>query len=198
MATGFKFMNRLRAISSSRKLISVAAVTALSAKAGVVKENNVTEKENPQKEEIGKKEMEQKLEFEIEKQLAREANTRNFGKDTVVFLTKEEASGNSKVLVPKVQVTEDRAPYFDDGSINWACGCIEKDVIGPCNLEFREFRLMVDKRRHNDDMPFSDDDLQIFRNFLHCARSNPVYYSSLNKMADDDGVVDDAETSEKN
>ncbi|XP_045163084.2 uncharacterized protein LOC123527583 [Mercenaria mercenaria] len=140
-----------------------------------------------EREEIKKKEEKEK-ELEERKRKEKEANRRHFGKDEVVFITKEENSKPSTVMIPKVQVEENRGPVLPNGEINWACTCIEKDVVGPCNIEFREFRAFVAAHRNvKDDTEIPEKGRTIIGNFIGCVRNNPVYYSSLlSKDQDDD------------
>lgn len=139
-----------------------------------------------------KKAEELKKEEEKKKQQEKEANHRHFGKDEVVFLTKEENSIPSKAFIPKVAVEENRDPVLPNGEINWACTCIEKDVVGPCNIEFREFRKFVQENRNrNDDEEISDEGRYIIGSFLTCIRNSPVYYKGVLSKDDDDNNDDD-------
>ncbi|XP_060565233.1 uncharacterized protein LOC132724396 [Ruditapes philippinarum] len=143
-----------------------------------------------EKEQIRKNKEKEKEEEERRKK-EREANHRKFGKDEVVFLTKEENSIPSKVMIPKVEVEENRLPVLPNGEINWGCTCIEKDVVGPCNLEFREFRSFVAKHRNvKDDSDIPMIGREIITNFIACVRANPVFYSFLSKNDDDNDKID--------
>lgn len=142
------------------------------------------EKEDLERQERQKKEQTQK------KRLEREKNTRDFGKDKVVFLTKEENSLPRKIVIPQVQVEENRSPVLPNGDINWACTCIEKDVIGPCNIEFRQFRQFVHDNRHRkEDAEMTQDERNIIGNFIACIKQNPVYYASFFSKDEDDEEV---------
>lgn len=58
------------------------------------------------------------------------------GKDTVIFVTKEDHSTPSTVSLPH----EEPPPglILRDGSINWSCPCLGGMATGPCGVEFRE------------------------------------------------------------
>lgn len=142
-----------------------------------------------EKEDIERNER-QKKEAEEKKKMEKEQNTKKFGKDTVVFLTMEENKQPSSVLIPKVQVEENRSPLLPNGDINWSCTCIEKDVVGPCNIEFRRFRQFVhDNRNRKEDAQFSEKERNIIGDFIACIKQNPEYYASFFSKDDDDEDV---------
>ena len=76
-------------------------------------------------------------------------------------------------------------------------------MIGPCNVEFREFRQFVhDSKQYRDkEMPLGLQESmhEIVGRFLFCARQHPVYYHSLlNKKSDpEDEDVEVGEFEEK-
>lgn len=87
-------------------------------------------------------------------------------------------------------------PVLPNGEINWACTCIEKDVVGPCNIEFREFRKFVAENRNkiDEDDEISEAGKATIVNFLGCIRKNPVYYKSVfSKDSEDDNGDDNGE-----
>lgn len=61
---------------------------------------------------------------------------KDFGKDKVIFVTKEDHAIPSTVELP---VTES-APglILPNGDINWNCPCLGGMATGPCGVEFRE------------------------------------------------------------
>ncbi|KAH3846729.1 hypothetical protein DPMN_089032 [Dreissena polymorpha] len=131
----------------------------------------------------------------LKQELERQENTRAYGKDLVVFLTETENKIPSTVKIPKhTDLEEYRDPLFPDGTINWACGCIEKEVVGPCNVQFRAFRQFFhDSEGYKDDMPIAKQKEleEIVTNFLECTKSHPVYYESLLKFHKDKDNDDD-------
>ena len=85
-----------------------------------------------------------------------------------------------------------------NGEINWACTCIERDVVGPCNVEFREFRAFVKENRNlKDDSEIPVKGTEIIANFITCVRANPMYYS-LYLSKDDDDDENNADDFDKN
>lgn len=165
---------------------------------------SLTEEEKKDLEEEERKENERK---ENEKR-RKEANKRIKGKDTIVFLTRAENKIPSQAKIEQKQVTEYRSPVYPNGDLNWACTCIERDVIGPCNIEFRAFRQYIHDRKDGEDpdeMPEEEDLLKLhglIRNFLACTKKHPVYYGDLIKSvtksdetdSDFDKKTDDDET----
>lgn len=61
---------------------------------------------------------------------------KEFGKDKVIFATKEDHEKPSTVELPETE----RAPglILPNGEINWNCPCLGGMATGPCGVEFRE------------------------------------------------------------
>lgn len=61
---------------------------------------------------------------------------KSYGKDQVVFATKEEHAEPSKITLPE----SEPAPglLLPSGEINWNCPCLGGMATGPCGVEFRE------------------------------------------------------------
>ncbi|WAR14590.1 hypothetical protein MAR_004695 [Mya arenaria] len=119
------------------------------------------------------------------------------GKDTVFFISKEENKIPCKVVIPKGEDLEEfREPLNPDGTVNWACGCIERDVVGPCNSEFRVFRQLIhDTKGYKDDMPMEKQmELHtIIKSYFDCMNEHPIYYAATLKRTtegDDSEDVD--------
>ena len=64
------------------------------------------------------------------------SNCRDFGKDKVVFVTREDHESDSKYILPPDD--EPRGLILPNGDINWSCPCIGGTASGPCAFEFRE------------------------------------------------------------
>lgn len=62
---------------------------------------------------------------------------KDFGKDKVIFATKEDHEKPSTVELPETE----RAPglILPNGEINWNCPCLGGMATGPCGVEFRFF-----------------------------------------------------------
>lgn len=135
------------------------------------------------------------MQEEKKKQEEKEANKRHFGKDEVVFLTEAENSIPSTVEIPSREIEEFRDPLLPNGEINWSCTCIEHEVMGPCNVQFRSFyQYMHDQKRNEAEIGDAENDLKTEENiqvqaklhslmldFFQCAKANTVYYAKLFK-----------------
>lgn len=62
--------------------------------------------------------------------------SKTFGKDKVIFATKEDHEKPSTVELPETE----RAPglILPNGEINWNCPCLGGMATGPCGVEFRD------------------------------------------------------------
>lgn len=60
----------------------------------------------------------------------------SYGKDKVIFATKEDHKTPSTVTLPEPE----RPPglILPNGDINWNCPCLGGMATGPCGVEFRE------------------------------------------------------------
>lgn len=72
-------------------------------------------------------------------------------------------------------------PILPDGSVNWACQCIEKEVIGPCNVQFRALREFMHVNKVKDDPADLPDHLlkefdKVLEGYVTCTMDYPVYY----------------------
>lgn len=61
---------------------------------------------------------------------------RDFGKDKVIFVTREDHESESQYMPPPDD--EPRGLILPNGDINWNCPCIGGTASGPCGFEFRE------------------------------------------------------------
>lgn len=60
---------------------------------------------------------------------------KTFGKDKVLFASKEDHDKPSTVVLPD---TERPGLILPNGEINWNCPCLGGMATGPCGVEFRE------------------------------------------------------------
>lgn len=61
---------------------------------------------------------------------------KTFGKDRVMFVTKEDHSEKSKIVLPEIESPP--GLLLPTGDINWNCPCLGGMATGPCGVEFRE------------------------------------------------------------
>ena len=77
----------------------------------------------------------------------------------------------------------------DDGTINWECPCIQREVVGPCGVEFRTaFSAYVDMKNEGQTKP-SDTFMTAIKSFNTCAGKFPEYY--MPRLKDDTDNDDD-------
>lgn len=61
---------------------------------------------------------------------------KDFGKDKVIFATKEDHAIPSSVELPQSEASP--GLILANGDINWNCPCLGGMATGPCGVEFRE------------------------------------------------------------
>lgn len=61
---------------------------------------------------------------------------KTYGKDKVVFVTKEDHSVKSTIVLPETEPQP--GLLLPTGEINWNCPCLGGMSTGPCGVEFRE------------------------------------------------------------
>lgn len=59
-----------------------------------------------------------------------------YGKDTVIFVTKEDHAEPSTVVLPPTEPAS--GLILPSGEINWNCPCLGGMATGPCGVEFRD------------------------------------------------------------
>jgi len=102
-------------------------------------------------------------------------------KDRVVFLTEEEASKESSIVLT---AEDDPRPGIltEDGDINWDCPCLGGMPIGPCGVEFREAFTCFHTSEAD---PKGADCLDAFRIMTECMSNFPVIYGNNDNKLDD-------------
>ncbi|XP_075553417.1 mitochondrial intermembrane space import and assembly protein 40-B [Dermacentor variabilis] len=63
---------------------------------------------------------------------------KNFGKDRVIFISKEDHEKPSTIQLPDDPDDEKRGLILPNGDINWNCPCLGGMATGPCGPQFRE------------------------------------------------------------
>jgi intermembrane space import and assembly protein 40 len=94
------------------------------------------------------------------------------GKDTVIFVTKEDHSTPSTVSLPQ----EEPPPglILHDGSINWSCPCLGGMATGPCGVQFREAFSCF---HYSEAEPKGSDCYEAFKVMQDCMAQYPTIYS---------------------
>jgi len=103
---------------------------------------------------------------------------KDFGKDKVIFVTKEDHSTPSTV---KLAPTEP-APglILASGDINWNCPCLGGMATGPCGVEFRDAFSCF---HYSQESPKGSDCFDTFKTMQECFSKYPTVY---NKSGDDE------------
>lgn len=103
------------------------------------------------------------------------------GKDTVIFVTKEDHSTPSTVTLPK----DEPSPglILPDGSINWSCPCLGGMATGPCGVEFREAFSCF---HYSEAEPKGSNCYEAFKTMQDCMAQYPALYSRDSDDDDDD------------
>jgi len=104
---------------------------------------------------------------------------KTYGKDQVMFVTKEDHAEKSKIVLPESEA----APglLLPSGEINWNCPCLGGMATGPCGVEFREAFSCF---HYSDAEPKGSDCYESFKTMQDCMAQYPTVY---NQNAGEDG-----------
>ncbi|XP_052866300.1 mitochondrial intermembrane space import and assembly protein 40 [Anopheles cruzii] len=107
---------------------------------------------------------------------------KSYGKDKVIFATKEDHAVPSKIELPE---SEPRPGLIlESGDINWNCPCLGGMAIGPCGVEFREAFSCF---HYSQAEPKGSDCYEAFSTMNECMRNYPgVYKQNLNEEDGED------------
>jgi len=107
---------------------------------------------------------------------------KEFGKDKVVFASKEDHEKPSTARVPPEDDTP-RGLIKADGSINWSCPCLGGAASGPCAFEFREAFSCF----HNSKAEIKGSDcVEKFATMSGCFKQYPTLYPDKKNEEDED------------
>nr|XP_037282256.1 mitochondrial intermembrane space import and assembly protein 40-like isoform X1 [Rhipicephalus microplus] len=110
-----------------------------------------------------------------------------FGKDRVIFITKEDQEKPSTIKLPDDPEDEKRGLILPNGDINWNCPCLGGMASGPCGPQFREafscFHYSTSETK-------GSECYNHFKAMQQCMSQYPALYPS-----DDDGDEDYEEAS---
>lgn len=119
---------------------------------------------------------------------------KEFGKDKVIFATKEDHAIPSKIQLPPPEP----APglILASGDINWNCPCLGGMATGPCGVEFRDAFSCF---HYSEAEPKGSDCFDAFKEMQDCFTKYPtVYNKSSTDDSDEDGIDIVELTKEKN
>lgn len=97
---------------------------------------------------------------------------KSFGKDKVMFVTKEDHAEKSKIELPP---SEPQAGLLlPSGEINWNCPCLGGMATGPCGVEFRDAFSCF---HYSDADPKGSDCYEAFKTMQDCMQQYPKVYN---------------------
>ncbi|XP_016980234.1 mitochondrial intermembrane space import and assembly protein 40-B [Drosophila rhopaloa] len=112
---------------------------------------------------------------------------KEYGKDKVIFVTKEDHATPSTIELPPPEQPE--GVITKDGKINWSCPCLGGMATGPCGVEFREaFSCFQDSTGE----PKGSDCYEAFTKMRDCFQKYPTVYNKSGGDDDDDDGLGDA------
>lgn len=109
-----------------------------------------------------------------------------FGKDKVIFATKEDHSTPSTIELPPPEAPT--GLITKDGDINWSCPCLGGMATGPCGVDFREAFSCF---HYSEADPKGSDCYEAFRKMQDCFQEYPTVYNKTNSGDDDDDALGD-------
>ncbi|XKL64059.1 hypothetical protein PGB90_004145 [Kerria lacca] len=111
---------------------------------------------------------------------------RKDGKDTIIFVTKEDHDVPSSIQLPEPE--RPAGIILPDGSINWNCPCLGGMATGPCGIEFREAFSCFHYSKAD---PKGSDCLDSFSSMQECMKKYPTLYASHSKDLEDGKYLDE-------
>ncbi|XP_058840213.1 mitochondrial intermembrane space import and assembly protein 40-B [Topomyia yanbarensis] len=106
---------------------------------------------------------------------------KSFGKDKVIFATKEDHAKPSTIQLPE----SEPAPglILENGDINWSCPCLGGMATGPCGVEFRDAFSCF---HYSEAQPKGSDCYDAFKTMQDCMANYPgVYKQNLRDDEED-------------
>ncbi|XP_055902910.1 mitochondrial intermembrane space import and assembly protein 40-B [Eupeodes corollae] len=106
---------------------------------------------------------------------------KSFGKDKVIFATKEDHSTPSTVELPPPQPQP--GLISEAGEINWGCPCLGGMATGPCGVEFRDAFSCF---HYSEADPKGSDCYDAFKTMQDCFTKYPAVYNKSGGADDPD------------
>jgi len=97
---------------------------------------------------------------------------KSFGKDKVIFATKEDHAEPSKIQLPETEPSP--GLLLPNGEINWNCPCLGGMATGPCGVEFREAFSCF---HYSEAEPKGSDCFDAFQTMQDCFAKYPTVYN---------------------
>ncbi|XP_055850854.1 mitochondrial intermembrane space import and assembly protein 40-B [Episyrphus balteatus] len=111
---------------------------------------------------------------------------KSFGKDKVIFATKEDHATPSTIELPPPQPQQ--GLITPTGEINWGCPCLGGMATGPCGVEFRDAFSCF---HYSEAEPKGSDCYDAFKTMQDCFTKYPAVYNKGGGSDDaDDNDID--------
>lgn len=98
--------------------------------------------------------------------------SKSFGKDKVMFVTKEDHAEKSSIKLPESEPQP--GLLLPSGEINWNCPCLGGMATGPCGVEFREAFSCF---HYSEAEPKGSDCYDTFKTMQDCMSQYPTVYN---------------------
>lgn len=105
---------------------------------------------------------------------------KEFGKDKVSFVTKEDHKEPSTIKLPPSEPSP--GLLLPSGDINWNCPCLGGMATGPCGVEFRDAFSCF---HYSEAEPKGSDCYDAFKTMQDCMAEYPTVYNQ--NLRDEDG-----------
>lgn len=109
------------------------------------------------------------------------SSCKSFGKDKVIFATKEDHATPSKIELPANEPSP--GLLLPNGEINWNCPCLGGMATGPCGVEFREAFSCF---HYSEADPKGSDCFDNFQAMQDCFSKYPTVYNQNLDETDQD------------
>lgn len=106
---------------------------------------------------------------------------KTFGKDKVMFVTKEDHAIPSNIKLPAPEPAQ--TLITNDGNINWSCPCLGGMATGPCGVQFRDAFSCF---HYSTAEPKGSDCYAAFRTMQDCFGEYPTVYNKTGGAEDHD------------
>ncbi|XP_029947831.1 coiled-coil-helix-coiled-coil-helix domain containing 4b isoform X2 [Salarias fasciatus] len=126
------------------------------------------------------------------------SSVRQEGKDTIIFVTKEDHATPSKAELVEEdpdEPYEERGLILPSGEINWNCPCLGGMASGPCGTEFKDAFSCF---HYSKEEVKGSDCIEQFRAMQGCMQLYPELYPQEDEKSPSQTSQDSAEQTDVN
>ncbi|KAK0050266.1 mitochondrial intermembrane space import and assembly protein 40 [Biomphalaria pfeifferi] len=111
----------------------------------------------------------------------------HYGKDQVIFATKDQLNEPSNAIINMEEDEEDHPPglILPNGDINWECPCLGGMASGPCGIEFRNAFSCF---HYSKAEPKGSDCYESFLTMQECMSHFPEVYPPAKERPESDDL----------